>query len=80
MMLFLKTLLIVLCCVHHSVQLQAGQEVGKITQMTSASYKKIEVEEESWMLASWNETNTFLADNIKWYVVLKYTANAFYLK
>ena len=65
-MLFPMTLLILLCCVHQSVQLQAVQDVGRITQMTSASYKKIEVEEESWMLASWNETNTYLADNIKW--------------
>ena len=79
-MSFSNTLLVVLCCAHHSVQLQAVEDVGEITQMTSASYKKIEVEEASWMLASWNETNTYLADNIKWYVVLKYTANAFYLK
>ena len=77
-MLFPKTLLIVLCCVHKSVQLQAVEDVGENTPMTSASYKKIEVEEASWMLASWNETKTLLTDNITGYVALKYSANTFH--
>ena len=54
-----QTLFIVLCIVHSSVQL------NNILQMTSASYKRIEVEEESWMQASGNESRTFLTDNIK---------------
>ena len=58
----------VLSYVHQSEQLGA---VGKITQMTSASYKKIEVDEASWMKASLNETNTFLTDSRKGYVALE---------
>ena len=54
------------------MQLQALQDVGKITQMTSASYKKIEVEEASWMLASRNEAKIFLTDDIKGYVLCKW--------
>ena len=60
-MLFSETLLFILSYVHQSVQL------GMVTQMTSASYKKIEVEENSWMEASWNETKTFLTDSQKGY-------------
>ena len=56
-MLYPKALFVVLSYVHQSVQL------GMVTQMTSASYKKIEVEENSWMEASWNETKTFLTDS-----------------
>ena len=60
-MLYSKTLFVVLSYVHQSVQL------GKVTQMTSASYKSIEVEENSWMEASLNETKTFLTDSQKGY-------------
>ena len=60
-MLYPKALFVVLSYVHQSVQL------GKVTQMTSASYKSIEVEENSWMEASLNETKTFLTDSQKGY-------------
>lgn len=60
-MLYSKTLFVVLSYVHQSVQM------GKVTQMTSASYKSIEVEENSWMEASLNETKTFLTDSQKGY-------------
>ena len=56
MKLFPKLPFIVLSLVH----LCASVQLGKATQMTSASYKKIEVEVDSWMLASLNETMTFL--------------------
>ena len=61
-MLFSETLLFILSYVHQSVQL------GKITQMTSALYKSVEVDEPSWMQASWNEANIFLTDSTKGYV------------
>ena len=67
-MLSPRALFMVLSYVHQSEQLGA---VGKITQMTSASYKKIEVDEASWMKASLNETNTFLTDSRKGYVALE---------
>ena len=60
-MFFTKALFIVLCCVHQSVQ------IGVVTQMTSASYKEIEVEEDSWMVASCNEAQTFLTNSTKGY-------------
>ena len=59
MTLFTKLPFIVLSLVH----LCAAVQLGKATQMTSASYKKIEVEVNSWMLASLNETMTFLTDD-----------------
>ena len=57
-----ETLFFFLSYVHQSVQL------GKITQMTSASYKSIEVDEDSWMQASWNESKIFHTDSTKGYV------------
>ena len=68
MIMLLPKALMIISYVHQSVQLGA---VGKITQMTSASYKKIEVDEASWMKASLNETNTFLTDSRKGYVALE---------
>ena len=67
-MLSPRALFMVLSYVHQSEQLGA---VGKITQMTSASYKKIEVDEASWMKASLNETKTLLTDSWKGYVAQK---------
>ena len=61
-MLYPKALFVVLSYVHQSVQL------GKITQMTSALYKRIEVDETSWMQASWNEAKIFHTNNTKGYV------------
>ena len=58
-MLFPYTLLVILSFVPQSLQL------GIDTEMTSATYKKIEVEEKSWMEASQNETKTFSMDNMK---------------
>ena len=58
-MLFPKVPFYVLSLVH----LCASVQLGKMTQMTSTSYKKIEVELDSWMLASLNETMTFLTDD-----------------
>ena len=58
-MLFPYTLLVILSFVPQSLQL------GIDTEMTSATYKKIEVEEKSWMEASLNETKTFSMDNMK---------------
>ena len=40
-------------------------QLGIDTEMTSATYKKIEVEEKSWIEASQNETKTFSMDNMK---------------
>ena len=51
-MLLPMTLFLVLSNVHQSVQ-------QGITQMSSASYKKIEVDYDSWMEASLDETKTF---------------------
>ena len=58
-MLFPYTLLVILSFVPQSLQL------GIDTEMTSATYKKIEVEEKSWIEASQNETKTFSMDNMK---------------
>ena len=58
-MLFPYPLLVILSFVPQSLQL------GIDTEMTSATYKKIEVEEKSWMEASLNETKTFSMDNMK---------------
>ena len=58
-MLFPYTLLVILSFVPQSLQL------GIDTEMTSATYKKIEVEEKSWIEASLNETTTFSMDNMK---------------
>ena len=58
-MLFPYTLLVILSFVPQSLQL------GIDTEMTSATYKKIEVEEKSWLEASQNETKTFSMDNMK---------------
>ena len=60
-MLLSTTLLVVLFNVRQSLQ------QGIITQMSSASYKKIEVEYDSWMTASLNEANTFLPDSTQGY-------------
>ena len=61
-MLYPKALFVVLSYVHQSVQL------GKITQKTSASYKSVEVDEDSWMQASWNESTIYHTDSTKGYV------------
>ena len=58
-MLFPYTLLVILSFVPQSLQL------GIDTEITSATYKKIEVEEKSWIEASQNETKTFSMDNMK---------------
>ena len=58
-MLFPYTLLVILSFVPQSLQL------GIDTEMTSATYKKIEVEEKSWREASQNETKTYSMDNMK---------------
>ena len=58
-MLLPYTLLVILSFVPQSLQL------GIDTEMTSATYKKIEVEEKSWIEASQNETKTFSMDNMK---------------
>ena len=58
-MLFPYTLLVILSFVPQSLQL------GIDTEMTSATYKKIEVEEKSWIEASLNETKTFSMDYMK---------------
>ena len=58
------TMFMVLSYVHQSVQ------SGRVTQITSALYKTIEVEKPSWMEASLNETHTFLTDSRKGYVAL----------
>ena len=60
-MLLSTTLLVVLSNVRQSLQ------QGIITQMSSASYKKIEVEYDSWMTASLNEANIFLPDSTQGY-------------
>ena len=56
-MLLPMTLFVVLSKVHQSLQ------QGISTQMSSASYKKIEVEYDSWMEASLNEAKIFLTDS-----------------
>ena len=56
-MLLQMTLFVVLSKVHQSLQ------QGISTQMSSASYKKIEVEYDSWMEASLNEAKIFLTDS-----------------
>ena len=58
-MLFPDTLLVVLSFLPLSLQL------GIESEMTSATYKEIEVEEKSWLEASQNETKTFSMDNMK---------------
>ena len=61
-MLLPTTLFLVLSTVHQSLQ----QDIS--TQISSASYKKIDVEYDSWMKASLNETKIFLIDSRQWYV------------
>ena len=56
-MLLQMTLFVVLSKVHQSLQ------QGISTQMSSASYKKIEVEYDSWMEACLNEAKIFLTDS-----------------
>ena len=56
-MLLPLTLFVVLSNAHQSLQ------QGISTQMSSASYKKIEVENDSWMEASLNEAKIFLTDS-----------------
>ena len=66
-MLLPMTLFLVLSNVHQSLQ------QGIITQMSSASYKKIEVDYDSWMEASLDETKTFFTDGRE-----GYAASSFY--
>ena len=60
-MLLSKTLFFVLSNAHKSLQ------QGISTQMSSASYKKIEVDYDSWTEASLDEAKTFFTDNRRRY-------------
>ena len=65
-MLLPMTLFVVLSNAHQSLQ------QGISTQMSSASYKKIEVEYDSWMEASINETKIFVTDSRQGYAALHF--------
>ena len=64
-MLLPTTLFLVLSKVHQSLQ----QDIS--TQISSASYKKIDVDYDSWMKASLNETKIFLIDSRQRYRVIQ---------
>ena len=60
------TLFVVLSNAHQSLQ------QGISTQMSSASYKKIEVEYDSWIEGSLNETKIFSTDSRQEYAALSF--------
>ena len=65
-MLLPMTLFVVLSNTQQSLQ------QGISTQMSSASYKNIEVEYDSWMEASLNETKIFSTDSRQEYAALSF--------